>query len=59
MELVMLFLTIWSALMLFVGMLGFKDRDPRTSTRGMFGAGVLLLILDVWCYLVYHGIYFN
>jgi membrane-bound metal-dependent hydrolase YbcI (DUF457 family) len=55
----MLFLTIWSALMLFVGMLGFKDRDPRTSTRGMFGAGVLLLILDVWCYLVYHGIYFN
>jgi hypothetical protein len=59
MELVMLFLTIWSALLLFIGMLGFKDKNPITSTRGMFGAGVLLLILDVWCYLVYHGIYFN
>jgi hypothetical protein len=59
MELVMLFLTVWSSLFLFIGILGFKDKDPMTSTRGMFGAGVLLLMLDAWCFLAHNGIFFN
>jgi hypothetical protein len=59
MELVMLFLSIAAGLLMGLGLSGIKDKDPRTNTKAMFVAGLLLLVLDGWCWLVYNNIYFN
>jgi hypothetical protein len=59
MELVMLFLSIAAGLLMGLGLSGIKDKDPLTNTKSMFVAGLLLLVLDGWCWLVYNNIYFN
>ena len=59
MELVMLFLTIAAVLLMGIGLTNIRDKDPQTSTKGMFVAGFMLLMLDIWCYLAYNGIFFN
>ena len=59
MELVMLFLTIASFVLMGCGLTNIRGKDPMTNTKGMFVAGFGLLVLDIWCYCVYNNIYFN
>jgi hypothetical protein len=59
MELVMLFLSIAAGLLMGLGLSNIRSKDSATSTKPMFIAGLLLLVLDGWCFLVYNNIYFN
>jgi len=59
MELVMMFLTVAAVLLMSLGLRGWKVTEPETTTRPMFVAGFAFLLLDIWCYCAYYGIFFN